>query len=111
MQYPPYGGQRRIPPGQNVPNTKGTITDAVATFDGTFKSADKKYLTIEVEEGQAMRMYITGSTKFFRDDKEVKAADFHPDEKVTVEASRDARLNLLAVRVIAVKPREKKSDH
>jgi hypothetical protein len=100
LQYP-YPQRRRIPPGQNVPDTHGTITDAVATFDGKFKSADKKYITIEVEEGQTMRMYITSATKFFRDDKQVKASDFHPNDKVTVEASRDSRLNLLAVRVTA----------
>ncbi len=74
-------------------------TAAVATFNGTFKSADKKFLTIALEEDQTMRMYITGATKFFRDGMPAKAADFHPDEKVTVEASSDARQNLLAVRV------------
>ena len=98
LQYPTYP-QRRRAPGQNTPDTRGTVTDAVATFEGKFKSADKKYVTVELEEGQTMRMYITGATKFFRDDKPAKASDFHPDDKVTVEASRDARLNLLAVRV------------
>ncbi len=108
-QYPTGGAQRRIPPGQNVPDTRGTSTDAVASFDGVFKIADKKYLTIELEEGQSLRMFITGKTKFYRDDRESKAADFQNGEKVTVEASRDARMNLLAVRVTAVKPR-KNSD-
>jgi hypothetical protein len=74
-------------------------TQAVATFDGKFKIIDKKMLLIEVEEGQTMRMYVTGSTKFFRDGKPARASDFHPDEHVTVEASRDARLNMMAVRV------------
>ena len=46
-----------------------------------------------------MRMYITSATKFFRDDMPAKVTDFQPDENVTVEASRDARQNLLAVRV------------
>jgi hypothetical protein len=102
LQYPyPYPQPRRVPRGQNIPDTHGTITDAVATFDGKFKSADKKYITIEMEEGQTMRMYITSATKFFRDYKQVKASDFHTDDKVTVEASRDSRLNLLAVRVTA----------
>jgi hypothetical protein len=105
LQYP-YP-QRRLPPGAGTPDTRGTITDAVASFEGKFKSADKKYVTIEVEEGQSMRMYITGSTKFFRDDKQVKASDFKTDEHVTVDASRDMRMNLLAVRVTATKPRPK----
>ena len=99
FQYP-YPS--RTPRQQQIPNLQGANTDAIATFNGAFKSADKKYLTIELEEGNTMRMSITGSTKFFRDDKPAKASDFHPGENVTVDASRDARLNLLAVRIATV---------
>src|ERR1700679_2558270 len=98
----------QVMPRQRVPlppvNPQGASIDAVATFTGTFKSADKKYLTITVEEGQTMRMFLTGSTKFIRDGKPAKVSDFHADDNVTVDASRDARMNLLAVRVEAVKP-------
>jgi hypothetical protein len=104
FQYPyPYPG--RVPRQQPTPNLPGTNTDAVATFTGTFKSADKKYLFIDLEDGNTMRMYITGSTKFFRDDKPAKASDFHAGDNVTVDASRDARLNLLAVRVEVLPPK------
>jgi len=99
LQYP-YPG--RVPRQPQTPNLPGTNTNAVATFTGAFKSADKKFLFLEVEDGNTMRMYITGSTKFIRDDKPAKASDFHPGENVTVDASRDARLNLLAVRVATV---------
>jgi hypothetical protein len=92
LQYP-------YPPQPNPNIQGGPSANAVATFEGTFKSADKKFLTIAVEEGQTMRMYITASTKFIRDGQPARASDFHHDEKVTVEASRDARLNLVAVRV------------
>jgi hypothetical protein len=101
FQYPyPYPG--RTPRQPQTPNLPGTNTSAVATFTGAFKSADKKFLFLEVEDGNTMRMYITGATKFIRDDKPAKAADFHEGENVTVDASRDARLNLLAVRVASV---------
>jgi hypothetical protein len=99
FQYP-YPG--RVPRQPQSPNLPGTNTDAVATFTGAFKSADKKFLFIEMEDGNTMRMYITGSTKFIRDDKPAKASDFHTGENITVDASRDARLNLLAVRIAAV---------
>ena len=99
LQYAP---RQRVPPPQVNPG--GANTDAVATFTGAFKSADKKFLTITVEEGQTMRMFITGSTRFIRDGKPAKASDFHTDEDVTVDTTRDARFNLLAVRVEAVKP-------
>src|ERR1700722_6539596 len=93
--------RQRTPRQQQTPNLQGN-PDAVATFNGIFKSADKKFITIDLEDGNTMRMYITGSTKFIREDKPVKAADFHTGENVTVDASRDARLNLVAVRVAAV---------
>jgi hypothetical protein len=84
----------------------------VATFTGAFKSADKKYLFLELEDGNTMRMFITGSTKFFRDDKPAKASDFHAGENVTVDAASDLRLNLLVVRVATVpaKPPERAPD-
>jgi hypothetical protein len=108
LQYVPQGvpRQRTLPPV----NPQGTSIDAVATFTGTFKSADKKHVTITVDGGQTMQMFLTGSTKFIRDGKPAKATDFHPDDNVTVDASRDARMNLLAVRVEAVKP-AKAPDH
>jgi hypothetical protein len=110
FQYP-YPGQypgRRTPGPAVIPG--GGNTDAVATFNGTFKSADKKFITVEVEDGQSMRMYLTGSTKFLRDDKPAKVSDFHSDEKVIVDTSRDARMNLVAVKVEWVKPAPPRPD-
>jgi len=88
-------------------NTIGSVEDAIATFDGVFKSADKKFVEIQVQSGDIMRMYITHGTKFIRDGKTVKAAEFHDGDKVTADATRDARLNLLAVRIESRKPEEK----
>ena len=94
---------RQRTPIPAAPNARGVDTDAVATFSGVFKSADKRFLTIGVEGGETMRMYITGSTKFIRDGKPAHARDFQSGENVTVDAARDARLNLLAVRVETAK--------
>lgn len=79
-------------------------TEAIATFAGVFKSADKKFVTVEVEGGQTMRMYITRSTRFVRNGMAVKVSEFHEGDKVNVDASRDARLNLIAVRIEAASP-------
>src|SRR5262249_25573103 len=79
--------RQRMPRQQQPAAIKGGDTAAVATFSGKFKMADKKYITVEVEEGQTLRMFITGGTKFERDGKPAKASDFTPDEPVTVEAS------------------------
>ncbi len=72
---------------------------AVATFDGTYKTADKKYVYVQTESGDMMRMYLTRGTKFVRDGKAAKPSDFHEGEKVTVDTERDARMNLLAVKI------------
>ena len=95
--------RRSAPRQQQSANPQGSVTDAVAAFSGVFKAADKKFVTIDVENGQTMRMFITGSTKFTRDGKAAHAADFESGEDVTVYASRDARMNLLAVEVAHVK--------
>lgn len=100
LQYP----RSRTPPPQNATVRGGANTEAIATFTGVFKSVDKKFITIGVDNGESMRMYITGSTKFVRDGKPAHAKDFQVDENVTVDAVRDLRLNLLAVRVEAVPP-------
>jgi hypothetical protein len=92
--------QRRVPQqGRGSGGVTGELTSAVASFNGVFKSADKKYLEIQVESGDTMRMFLTRNTKFIRDGKAVKASDFHDGDKVTAEASRDLRMNLLAVKV------------
>jgi len=100
------GAQVRTPrAGRGGPADRaGSVIDAVATFDGVFKTADKKYVEIQMESGDTMRMYITHGTKFIRDGKTVKPSDFHDGDKVTADATRDVRLNLLAVKI------EKKAD-
>ena len=86
----------------------GPVVDAVASFDGVFKTADKKFLEIQVESGDVMRMYITGKTKFVLDGKVVKSAAFHDGDKVIADATRDSHLNLLAVKVENKKPTDSK---
>jgi hypothetical protein len=103
-QYYPGVG-RSIPRGGSP---VGPVLDAVATVDGVFKSADKKFVEVQVESGDIMRMYITRSTKFIRDGKPVKPSEFHDGDKVTADASRDARMNMLAVRIELKKPGEDK---
>ncbi len=79
-----------------------------ATFNGVYRGMESGRLVIEVENGQNMRMFVTGSTKFIRDGKRAKASEFHDGDPVSVDAERDLRMNLVAVRVEAVKPPVKK---
>jgi len=91
-------------------NLGSAVVDAVASFDGVFKSADKKFVEIQVESGDVMRMYITSKTKFLLDGKTVKPSAFHDGDKVLADATRDARMNLLAVKIENKKPDDKKPD-
>jgi hypothetical protein len=79
-----------------------------ATFDGVFRGVESGRVVVEVENGQSMRMFVTGSTKFIRGGKPSKAAAFSDGDAVTVDAVRDARMNLVALRVEAVPPRAPK---
>lgn len=103
LQQLPGQLPRTRAPRQATAAGQGADTDAIATFSGTFKSADKKYVNIDVEGGE-MRMYLTHSTKFVRDGKAAHASDFESGELVVADTSRDARLNLLAVKIELVKP-------
>ncbi len=91
-------------------NLGSAVVDAVASFDGVFKSSDKKFVEIQVESGDVMRMYITSKTKFLLDGKAVKPSAFHDGDKVLADATRDARMNLLAVKIENKKPDDKKPD-
>jgi hypothetical protein len=107
-QYYPSGrGGRGVGPGGTG---IGPVVEAVASFDGVFKTADKKFVEIQVESGDVMRMYVTRTTKFILDGKEVKPTAFHDGDKVIADATRDSHLNLLAVRVENKKPAEGKDD-
>src|SRR3954468_16188445 len=79
------------------------VPTAVATFEGILKADNGKFLEVQVESGETMRMYHTHGTKFIKDGKPVKPSAFHEGDKVTVDAERDVRMNLLAVKVKAAK--------
>lgn len=74
-----------------------------ATFAGVFRGIESGHLVLEVEGGQDLRMFVIGSTKFVRDGKASKASQFHDGDSVSVEAERDMRMNLVALRVETVK--------
>lgn len=86
------------------------VPQAIATFEGVFKTSNSKFLEIQVESGDTMRMYLTHGTKFVKDGRPAKVRDFHDGDKVTVDAERDVRLNLLAVKVETAKAGESKAE-
>jgi hypothetical protein len=81
-----------------------------ATFEGLFRGVESGHIVIEVDGGQNMRMFVTGSTKFIRDGKPSKVSQFHDGEPVLVEAQRDLRSNLVALRVEPQPPKKPKGQ-
>lgn len=75
------------------------VPSAPATFTGVYRGVESGHVIIEVGPDRNMRMFVTGSTKFIRDGKKSKASEFHDGDNVTVEAERDLRMNLVALRV------------
>src|SRR4051812_7199705 len=79
------------------------VPNAIATFEGVFKSDNGKFLEVQVESGETMRMYLTHGTKFVKDGKPAKRTAFHEGDKVTVDAERDVRMNMIAVKIESAK--------
>lgn len=75
------------------------VPSVPATFTGVYRGMESGHIIIEIGPDRNMRMFVTGSTKFIRDGKKSKASEFHDGDNVTVDAERDLRMNLVALRV------------
>jgi hypothetical protein len=81
----------------------------VATFRGTLKKLTKKEIVIDlVDSHELMTFRRNKSTKFLDNDVEIKPAAIDFESLVTVDASEDVDLKLMAVRVSVGAP--KKAD-
>jgi hypothetical protein len=76
-----------------------SVPSVPATFTGVYRGVESGRVIIEMGPDQNMRMFVTGSTKFIRDGQKSKASEFHNGDTVTVDAERDLRMNLVALRV------------
>lgn len=104
-------------PGQYVrrgaypapPGTPGAYKGVAVTFHGKLKSVDKKALVIETDEDQTVSIRITGKTKFLKNDKTIKPSEIDLDTLVSVDATEDADLSVIALDVMVDLPQRKKS--
>ena len=98
--------QRRGPKPTGAPGSDLDILHtAVATFDGTLRSLDKKHVLIEVGEDQTITIEVNKKTLFFRGAKAIAAGDISPGAVVTVEAKKLAnQLVAVAVRMREPEP-------
>jgi len=71
------------------------------------KDRDKKKIEVETDENQLVTIRLSGKTKFLKDGKAIKASAIDLETAVTVDASEDRDLSILAIAVTVDSPREK----
>ena len=77
----------------------GPVADVSINVQGVLKGLSKKELLVETGEDHTISLRRTSKTKFFREDKQVKADDVALEEKVSVEVAQDKDAKLMAVMV------------
>src|ERR1700722_4814351 len=80
--------------------TAGPYNGPAVSFSGTVKSLSKKEIIIDMDSEQSLTLRRSGKTKFFKDDKEIKAADIPVGTHVTLDATRDGDQKLSALKVM-----------
>lgn len=98
--------QRRPRPNTEPGSDYDILNAAVATFDGTLRSLDKKRVLLEMGEDQTLTIEVNRKTRYFRGAKAIMAREISVGAIVTVEARKVAN-QLLAV---AVRVREPAAD-
>ena len=101
-----YGRVRRSAPS---PGTLGAYQGVTVTFHGKLKDRDKKKIELETDENQLVTIWLSGKTKFLKDGKAIKASAIDLETPVTVDASEDKDLSILAIAVTVDSPQEKRA--
>jgi hypothetical protein len=98
-------GQRRAPPSYN--KAPQAYKGLIVTFQGVLKKLTKKEILIQSDDYQLLTMRCSRKTKFLDQDGEIKPSDIDLESRVSVDASEDVDLKLLAVNVRVVEARKK----
>jgi hypothetical protein len=104
--WPQYGrtpgGSGRSRGASSPRSAQGSSPDEpLPTFAGTLKGIDKKMLTLEGDDSNALEFRCTKQTKYFDGSKSVKSTALKTGDRVSVEARRapDASLDAVNVRL------------
>ena len=79
--------------------TAPPLKGVVITFHGALKELSKKTILLQTDDNQLVTLRRTSKTKFLRQDQQLKADDFDLEDKVSVDATEDNDLKLLAMAV------------
>jgi len=101
-----YGRARRSG-ARTSTATLGAYQGVTVTFHGKLKDRDKKKIEVETDENQLVTIRLSGKTKFFKNDKEIKASAIDLETTVSVDANEDRDLSILAIAVTVDPPPQK----
>jgi hypothetical protein len=96
LLLPLLQGQHRAP---GAYSRAGAYKGVVVTFHGALKKLTKKEILIESDENQLLTMRCSRKTKFHDQDGEIKPSDIDLESRVSVDASEDVDLKLMAINV------------
>lgn len=85
---------------QGIKQSPTSIPLVAGSFDGTLASVDRKHIRLTMAEEQYVEFVRTRKTKFLLNDKEVDAKLLQVGDKVTVEATKEANGDLVALQII-----------
>jgi hypothetical protein len=92
-----YRGRRSA--AGTATSTPLPIKGLSVNFQGTVKKLTKKELLLESDDNRLLTMRCSKKTKFRDDDGEIKWSEVDLESRVSVEASEDNDLKLLALSV------------
>ena len=79
--------------------TAPPLKGVVITFHGALKELSKKTILLQTDDNQLVTLRRTSKTKFMKQDQKLKADDFDLEDKVSIDATEDNDLKLLAMAV------------
>jgi hypothetical protein len=93
-----YRGRRMGGPSATVTNAPA-LKGLIVTFHGVLKKMSKKEILIQSDDNKLVTIRRQKTTKFLDKDQEIKATDIDLETPISVDASEDLDLKLMAVNV------------
>jgi hypothetical protein len=88
-----FPGQRRGPDGpprlSHDPKPEVPQSEALTRTSGRIQKIDDASIVIETPDGRVLDCKRSARTRFYKDSREIRAADLHPGDQVSVESSED----------------------
>lgn len=108
LSLPLLQGQRRSVAPSSVYKPPAAYKGVVVTFHGVLKKLTKKEILLQSDDNQLLTLRCDRKTKFHDPDGEIKRSDIDLESQVSIDASEDVDLKLLAINVKVDAAKKKK---